>query len=1148
MSLQLVMGSSGSGKSHLIYQKIIAESEKNQDITYMIIVPEQFTMQTQKDIVAMHPRKGILNIDVLSFLRLANRVFDETGGNDRLILEDTGKSMVLRKIMARESERLGYLKANVKKKGFIDEVKSLLSELFQYDIGEEQLKQMISFSKTKPVLKEKLQDILFIYQSFIKFMEEKYIAEEEILDLLCDAVDNSKKLADCIICFDGFTGFTPAQYKVLKKLMKLCPKIYITVTIDLRENLSEKDEEFRLFHLSRITINKLMQTAKDVDVPIEEHRKAGEKEIYRFADSPALKALEKNLFRYPFACYKEEQDDIRIFSAKNPLDEVDFTVKEILRLTREENYRYRDIAIVTGSIDDYGKDFEKRLTEAGIPCFLDQKKSVMGNPAVELVRSVLEVIEDNFSYDSVFRCLKCGMIELEKEEIDVLENYVLACGIRGYSSWAKEWIKTYNGTGEADLEKINSLREYILGLFLPVKKVFQKQEKNVLDMTAALYKLLAALRVQEKLEKDRIKFERSGEMLLEKEYKQMYRVLIGLFDQIVDLIGDEVLTTSEYREVLETGLEEIKVGLIPPGIDQIVVGDMERTRLKDIKALFFSGVNDGIIPKYGGGTGIISDTEREWLADGNIELAPTKRQNVYTERFYLYLTMTKPKNKLYITFSKTNSEGKMMRPSYLIRKVLGIFPKLKIEEEEKDMLRKVIAADKGKRYLIRGLRESRNKESEVEWKELFSLYWMNEEKQKALKTLVEGAFYQKPERGISKIVAGMLYGNRFTAGVTRMEQYAACAFSHFLKYGLELKAREEFQLAAPDLGNIFHNVMERYSGKLAESGYNWHTVSRKMQEQLAEESVDEIAGDYGNLVLFSSKRSEYMIDRVKRMTKRTIWAVSEQIKRGEFEPEGFELKFSYFDDFDSVHIPLGDKNSMYLTGRIDRLDTCEQEDRLYVKVVDYKTGQVDFDIVSMYYGLQLQLAVYLNASIELEHRKHPDKQIIPAGIFYYHIDDPVVEKQERKEQIERALLKQLKMNGLVNQDMKIAALIDRGLAGEDGSGQPSVKSDIIPVETGKDGIPSKRSSVAKTEQFLTMLNFAEQKLNQLGKEMITGNTDVNPYKLAGRTACDYCEFKDICGFDLKMQGYGYRNLKQSDAEEIFDKMAGKKEEDALWEK
>lgn len=1148
MALQVVLGSSGEGKSYHLYSKIITEARKHPERNYIIIVPEQFTLQTQKELVSMHPNHGVMNIDILSFLRLSYRIFEEIGVQDMVVLEETGKSMLVRKALEEKKENLKIFRGDTKKPGFVAEIKSLLSEFMQYSIGLSDLEKMVEVTEEKPLLHAKLEDTLLVYRRFRDLLENKYITAEEVLEALCDSIENSKIIRNSTICFDGFTGFTPNQYKVLEKLYVLCPDVYVTVTLDRREVLSKKTEQFQLFHLSKTFIDKLYDIARETGTEIKEPWYVGQEKTvpFRFRESKALAALEHNLFRFPYQPFQEEQEDIQIFSASNPKGEIIYTVSEINRLVREEGYRYREIAVVTGDVETYANMVEREFSKAGFTFFLDHKKDIRSNPFIELLRAMLAMFTSNFTYESVFRYLRTGLLDFSEQEIDVLENYCIAHGTRGISAWKKPFRNRSKRENGFDYELLNSIRERIMEPLVIFEEMVQ-HDNTVLSYTRALYEFVVSQNIYEKLEVYCGQFEEEDKPLLVKEFQQIYKIIMDLFDKMVELLGDEAVTLKEYEELLDTGYSEIKVGLIPPGVDQIVIGDIERTRLKDIKALFFIGVNDGVIPKLGEGGGILSDMDREAFAKADLLLAPTKRDNAYTEQFYLYLNMTKPSKKLYLTYCNVGADGKAKKPSYLIGKMKKLYPKLKVIEEStlaKDTSY-ILDGDKGIRFLLRGLRNFPREEQDDIWKELFSYYWENEEGRQKLIRLFDGVYYHNEEKGLSKAVVKALYGQELENSVTRLEQYAACAFAHFMAYGLALQERKQFQVAIPDIGELFHQAIENFSKEIKKNGFTWHQLSEDemegQRELFVHEAVIKAVEEHGNDAIYSTKRNEYLVTRLERMTSRTIWALCKQIAQGEFEPSGYEVSFTPIDNREAATMPLDEEFTMRLKGRIDRVDSCEENDSLYVKIIDYKSGSMGFDLQKIYYGLQLQLVVYLDAAMEIMNEQHPMKKVIPAGIFYYRIDDPMIEKLAgipTREEVEEDILKELKVNGLVNDDKNILKKLDHVFEEE-----KSVKSKVIPVELTAKGEFSAYSSVANEEQFFALRKYAKDKMMDFGKEIVDGNTNIAPYKLDKKTACDYCKFDGICGFDKKLPGNQYRTLKKMDKDMIWEELHGRCEMD-----
>ena len=864
MALQFIMGPPGSGKSHYLYEKVTKASLEHPETNYIVLVPEQFTMQTQKDLVMASPRKGIMNVDVLSFGRLAHRIFEETGGNQRKVLDDVGKSFVLRKIAGDCEAELRVLGSNLKKTGYIGEVKSVISEFTQYDIQEETLEQMIEEVKDSSNLYYKLQDIKTIYHGFREYLREKYITGEELLDVLCTVVGKSKILKDSVVVLDGFTGFTPVQNKLLRELFGVCKKVVITVTMEQKENPFSYKHPYQLFALSKQMVTSLITIAKETKTDVEEPIYLYDRPIYRFRENTALAFLEAHLFRYSKEQYEKEQDRIQVYCAKNPKEEVDFAAQKIRNLARTRGYRYREIAIIASDLNTYGNQIEKIFGEYQIPIFMDHKRSILLNSFVEYVRSLLAMVEQNFSYESVFRYLRTGLTGFSDEEIDIVENYVIALGIRGYKKWQEKWIRRARGMEETELERINDIKERFLIQVEDVTMVLTKRNKTVSEVTKALYDFLVKEELQKKVKEYEIRFGNDGELALEKEYGQVYRIVIELFDKFVELLGEEQIALKEYCELLDAGLEEAKVGVIPPSLDQVVAGDIERTRIKDIKAVFLLGANDMYIPGKENAGGILSEHDRELFQKGGVVLAPGAKEKAFIQKFYLYLLMTKPSEQLYVTYSKVSADGKTLRPAYLIQDLRRMYKKMEIQDADCQPDKKELTPKSGFAYLIEKL-QKKHEGLGTEWQELYTWYRQNPKWRKKIEQIVEACFYEKPKDGLTTRTAQRLYGTILENSVTRLEKFSACAYAHFLSYGLNLREREEYTFQAIDLGNIFHSAIEHFAKKLEAEGYTWTTLPEVRREELIEESVEESIVDYGNTILYSSARNEYIINEAHRL-------------------------------------------------------------------------------------------------------------------------------------------------------------------------------------------------------------------------------------------------------------------------------------------
>lgn len=1138
MSLRFYFGPSGSGKSHRIYEEIMQRAAQEPGRNFLIIVPDQFTMQTQKDLVMRSDRGGILNIDVLSFGRLSHRILEEVGTKEMPVLDDTGKSLVLQKIAADLKEQLPAMGSLLHKQGYIHEVKSAISEFMQYGISTQDMDKLIASAEKRGALAMKLRDLKTLYRGFQDYIRDHFITTEETLDVLRRSLVKSKILPDSVVVFDGFTGFTPIQNRLIQELMRVCEETIVTVTIGEEEDPYQMDGEQKLFHLSKKTVADLVKLAAEAEVTRGEDVfvKGGPN---RFTEAPALCYLEQNLFRYQYEPYTEKQCEIRMFEALSPREEVHQTALYIRKLIREEGLTYRDIAVVIGDLEGYASYVETEFGQLEIPCFLDRTRGIILNPMIEYIKSALQLYIKDFSYDTVFHFLRSGMVDISREEIDELENYVIRTGARGYRTYSRLFTRRteemQQGSGQDDteraeetLERLNRIRQQFADT---VEILHMAPRAKAGEYVDHLYDFLEQNQVQQKLLNYQQQFEQEGDLAKAREYAQIYRLVMDLLDQIYGLLGEEEISLQEFADILDAGFGEITVGTIPQNVDRIVVGDMERTRLKQVKVLFFLGVNDGNIPKNVSKGGIISDMDREFLIESGTEMAPSPRQQMYIQRLYLYLNMTKPSQRLYLSYAKVNSDGKGIRPSYLIDTVRKLFPQLAVEyPQNRSRLEQIEGRQEGARYLAEELREYADGTlREEERQDFYLMYRAYEADPEGRDRLTAAAFRRYKESGLSRIVARALYGRQLENSVSRLETYAACACRHFLQYGLSLQEREEFGFEVSDMGNVYHAVLENFAGKLAESGRTWWDFDENFATQAIKEAVEGYAATYGETVLYSSARNEYAITRMSRILTRTVLTLQQHLKQGSFQPDDYELSFRFAEDLDSIHVDLSEEEKMHLQGRIDRIDVSEDAEHVYVKVIDYKSGNKKFDLAALYYGLQLQLVVYMNAAMELESRKHPDKEIVPAALLYYHIDDPTIETpvELTQEQINEEILTKLRMNGVVNSDPAVVERLDRFLQD---------KSKVIPVEKKKDGSFSARSGILSREELHVVSAYVDTKIRQIGREILDGKIAANPYEKGNEEACTYCAYKKVCGFDGSIPGYEKRQLEDLDKQTLMQRM------------
>jgi len=1176
--LKFCFGPSGSGKSYHLFKYIIEESKEHADTNYLYIVPDQFTMQSQMDIVKMHPDKGIMNIDVLSFGRLAHRVFEEKSADNRVLLDDVGKSLILRYVASKNLDSLKTIGPFMNRAGYIDEVKSTISEFMQYNISSDDLQLLIDNTKSKRVLSNKLCDLKFLYEKFLDYIKDNFTTSEEMLNILCDKIEGSNLIKNSVIVFDGFTGFTPIQYNVIEKLLKYGKEVTVSLEMDDDEDPFLMDGRMEnIFFLSKKTVNKLIKCEYKVmqlldaknTPPFDEYvryRKENTKKIdtyinridgkvKRLENVEELSFLEKNLFRYKNDKYAVDDSSekginspIIICGAEGIEAEVRAAFVYISKIIREnKDIFYKDFAICCGDIDQYEDKIKNIAPKFELPVYIDKTNNIRLNPLIEYIKSGLSVIETNYSYEAVFHLLRAGVLDIDSTDIDLFENYIRGLGIRGKKAYSEDFVRKYPQkyasliTDEGQLillSKMNDIRKKISYCLEPINDLNKEKASKICTL---FYEFLERSSAFEKMNEFSLRFEKENDISKSKEYSQIYDKVINLLTQIYKLIGDEEISISEFEDILDAGFAEIEVGTIPQKVDTIRVGDIVRSRLGNIKYLIFLGVNDAYIPGSGDSGGLLSDIDRAFIESisDDFELAPSPREQMYTQRLYLYTSLSKPSKALYMSYSYVSLDGKSLRPSYIISKIKALFPR--IREINDRAFSDILFTDDAAGILARDFRDyvdgNMTEDREISFLTLFDT--VEKENVKLAGNLKNAAFLRYEGKRLSNAVASILYGTNLENSVSRLELFASCCYAHFLKYGLELDERNEYELRSSDIGNVFHLILERFTNSLEEKGLTFRTFGEDDAKEMLYDIVDTTTREYGDTILYSNARTKSVIDRIYRIVYRSVMMLQYQIKKGSFDVGAVEFDFKRAGSIDEINVSLSkDKKEkierkMHLKGRIDRIDTASDDENIYVKIIDFKSGNKTFDIAAVYYGLSLQLVLYMNVAASFEKEKNKDKQIIPAALLYYHVSDPVVSASSpaiSEDDINTMIRKKLRPSGIAVSDEKIISLLDNGFA------EGATDSDVIPIRLKKDGSFYADSKVISSDDFKVVSGYVGHKIREYGNRILDGDIDVNPYEMKKRDACTYCAFHSICGFDKMIDGFNKRTLEDLKKDEALEKM------------
>ena len=1125
MALRFITGRSGQGKTEYLVQEVIRRSIECPEKQYYVIVPEQFSLEMQRKMVKKHPRHGFFNIDILSFHRLAYRIFAECRYQPGEILEDLGVSMMLRKILSEGEGDFLYFKKSMKKPGFIDELKSMLMEFIGYGVSWKQIEEVTGQLGENKSLCSKCEELGRIYERFEKAIEGRFMVTEQILDVAGEFTQKAPMLKDAVFYFDGFAGFTPVQLAFLKELFKVAGQINVTVTIP-EFVPGQKGMPEDLFHTSKKTADFLLLLCKENMQEVEEILNLKEEDAPRFRNNPEIAFLEKHIFQDIRESYEKNPERIHMTVCRNPDGEAEYVMHKIEQLVRQKKYRYRDFAVLSGDVAEYASAFKRKAAQLQIPVFEDIKKKVSYHSGVEAVRSLFHLAQMDYSYESVFRYLKSGMSDLMDEEVDYLENYVLYAGIRGFSMWKKPFVRRLKNKEESMIEELHLLQERFMKETADFCAVMRDKEASVKEKMEALYFAMKELNFEEKFTYRAQKAEDAGDYVKATEYRQLYSLLISLIDKVVMIFGEEKMSVKELGEVMDAGLDALGLGVVPLSMDQVVLGDLKRTRLHEIKVLFITGMNDGKIPPNLEDRGLLSDAEKDLLKECGISLSQSLLEQSMEDEFYMYMAFSKPTEELYFSYSVTDSDGAALRPSLLQKNLSRLFPLLSRKKYPEEERRYYFNQEDSREFLLESLLQLKKNTQQAEKNKAFLMlakYWDTLPETRLqlerYSRYLESA-YEEPK--LSEKLMEDLYGKEISGSVTRLERFAACPYQYYCIYGLELKEREEYKIRPVDLGNLFHKALENFSKKVKESEYSWKTLPDEAQNQYISEALHSAMDENLTDVFCSSSRNQYKIKTVERIMRRTIGVLRVHLKNSEFEPDRFELHFGKRERLKEAEIPLADGRKMFLQGTIDRVDVCEEDDEILMRVIDYKSGAKKFEMEDFYYGLELQLIIYMNAAEEL-YQKDSHKQVTPAGVFYYQLQDPIIKADHAEKE---SLLKNFRMSGMANSDGDILNKLEL----------PEGEFLSMPVRLKKSGEPYKNSPVMGTQDFYYMGDYARKKAAEIGGRIYKGEIRPRPYRNKKGTACDYCPFADVCGFDVKMPGFEYQSLQSLSVEEVLEKI------------
>ncbi len=1120
MSLKLIYGKSGSGKSEYCFKEIAKDINKEK---IYLIVPNQMALMAEKKLMEITNNVSLINTEVITFNRMAFRVRNEIGGAKKTNLSKSGKAMLLYDILCKQKDSLNFLGESSEN---VDIIGNSITEFKKHRIDINKLRE--ECNNTQDVyLKLKLNDMITMYEEFESSIQNRFLDENDVLDILNNQIVESNQFKDAIIYIDEFVGFTTQEYQIIAKLLQIAKQVNITICTDNLMQNEELDKD--IFYASKNTGIKLINIAKEYGIAIEEDVKL--KNLYRFKNEE-LKHLEENFYKIPYKKYEEEPKNIKMFLANNQYSEIEHIATQIVKLVRNEEYRYKDISVITKNLSIYSSLIKVIFSNYNIPVFIDEKRELSENIIVKFLISVLEICNKNWSYESVFNYLKTGFVNIEREEIFKLENYCIRWGIKGNKWYKEDW--NYVGKDEYTKEEVDRLNELRRMIVKPIRNLQEKAKKDntFFNLTKILYEFLQEMKLEETIKLKINKLEEKGFIELANEYETSFKVLIELFDEIVLVFGEEKTNFDKYISTLKIGLKNTGLGKIPATQDEVIVGDASRSRSHKVKAVFIIGINDGEFPSVYKDEGFFNDKDREYLKEQGFEIANGSLENLYEENFNIYKAFTVAEEKLFLSYASSDNEGRTLRPSILITKMKKIYSNLQetsdIISQEKEIITKNNTFDN----LIEKLNDyQEGKDVEDIWFDVLN-YYENDAlwKSRLLKSL-EGITYTNIPEQIKPEFVKKLYGETLHTTISRLERYRSCPFSFYLEYGLKLKEKKSLKLDPIDTGSFMHEVIDTFFENVSNKKISIKEIENADIEKIVKQIVEEKLNLTSNYIFKSIPKFIILTNRLCRLVTLSIIYIVQGLKNTDFEVVGNEIEFKNGKEYRPIEIVTKDGKKVEITGKIDRIDLAKDETGKYIRIIDYKSSAKDINLNEVLAGLQLQLITYLDAVCQ-------DKDLIPAGILYFGLVEPKIDKGKRakditEEEIEQKLREHFRMNGLVLAEMNIINMMDNKL--KDGE-----KSDVIPVKIKKDGTMDKTSKVVSRKEFEILQKYVKNTLAQISKEILDGNIDIKPYYnvKTKRKPCEYCKYNSICNFKKGFYGNDYNYIDNMEKAYILECMKG----------
>ena len=1117
MGLKIIYGRAGSGKSEYCFNEIAKKINKEKNI--YLITPEQFSYAAEKRLMETIGKKAVINVEIITLSRMAERALGELGGNKKEISK-IGKSMLISHILNKYKKEFKFLGKSDEN---IDIGMSAVTELKKHGVTLEKLQEETQKTDDN-YLKMKLEDINLLYQKFEETIQENYLEESDKLTLLSSKIEEIEWVKNSVIYIDEFSGFTYPEYMVIKQLVKYAKEVNITICIDEYSNYSNPDTD--IFYTNKQTLEKLISNVKEENLKIEKPIYLQEPKKFKTEE---LIQLEKNLSGNISTKYTKDVENIKLLLAKNQYTEIEHVAKEITKLIRDKKFRYRDISIITKSIANYSNLIRAIFSQYDIPVFIDEKRELNQNIIIQYLISIFDVIQKNFSAEAVFNYLKTGFSDIELEDIYKLENYCTKWGIK-QNKWKKDF--TYEMQDETKKEQIvylNELRKKIILPLLKLKDDIQK-EKTAKNITKVVYQFIQDNNIEKKIQEKQKELTEKGLIDLSNEYKESYQIIIEILDEIVTIMQDTPMTIDQYYQMITVGLKNSGLGKIPGTQDQVIVGDVERSRSHKVKTIFIIGMNDGSFPNIRKEEGFLGDEDREKLKKAGIELAKGTLENLYEDTFNIYKAFTTAEESIYLSYSSSDNEGKSLRPSIYLNKIKRIFPKIKEESDVINPQYEITNIKATYDELLENLIKSEGNKIDLKWEKVYNYYQSQNLWKNKLKRDMEGLNYTNIPQNIDENIIEKLYGNTLRTSISKLERYRSCPFSYYLQYGLKLKEREELKVQTFDTGTFMHETIDEFFKKVQEEKIPLSKfLEDEEQIKIKIDSIVEEKLNEGKSYKFKeTSKYKVLVRRLKRILTKALKYIIESLVYSDFKIEGTEIEFDKRGKYEPITLTLEDGKRIEIIGKIDRIDTATSEEGKYLRIIDYKSSAKNIDLNEVYAGLQIQLLTYLDAVCK-------EEDLLPAGVLYFSLIEQMVkaDKKITEEEIENQIRANFKMKGLILADVKVIEMQDNNLVN-------GGTSKIIPAGITKSGtINNQVTSGVDSEEFKILQKYITLTIKEIAKEILKGKIELKPYNKKGKTPCEYCAYRSICQFDTKICNNSYKFIDRKTNDEIIQEMKSK---------